>query len=225
MYIKIFHHWYHLWEKAIITISTSVQLLLRVLFQWYCSVDIPSLTYSSIQSLNFYDVYSLHSSSLYSSFILIIDANGLQDYISFGQQVPSSGYVIRNQTELNRIPSDAEELWIAKIEIAKQKNVILNQQQFTKNLTIGFNALNSISILELSGLTALQRVVVMRGGLSGGSGRLRVTNCANLTSIDICEMAFMKYKNLELTNLPLLQRISFGKSAFQIIQTIVMEST
>ena len=132
--------------------------------------------------------------------------------------------MIRSQAELNRIPSDVEDLWIANIEIAKQKNLILNQQQFMKKLTIGMNALNGISVLELNGLEALERVIVMRGGMLGGSGRLRVTNCANLSSIDIGEYAFMKYKNLELTNLPLLQRISIGSSAFQIIQTIVMES-
>ena len=34
----------------------------------------------------------------------------------------------------------------------------------------------------------------------------------------------MKYKNLELTNLPLLQGISIGSSAFQSIQSILMES-
>ena len=87
------------------------------------------------------------------------------------------------------------------------------------------NALNGISVLELNGLEALERVIVMRGGMLGGSGRLRVTNCANLSSIDIGEYAFMKYKNLELTNLPLLQRISFGESAFQIIQSILMEGS
>ena len=132
--------------------------------------------------------------------------------------------MIRNQTELNRIPSDVEDLWIANFEIAKQKNLILKQQQSMKNLTIGINALNGVSMMELNGLEALERVIVMRGGLSGGSGRLRVTNCANLSSIDIGEYAFMKYKNLEWTNLPMLQGISFGNSAFQFIQTIVMES-
>ena len=133
--------------------------------------------------------------------------------------------MIRNQTELNRIPSDVEDLWIANFEIAKQKNLILKQQQSMKNLTIGINALNGISVLELNGLTALQKVVIMRGGMYDGSGRLRVTNCAYLISIEMDEIAFIKYKNLELTNLPLLERISFGDSAFQIIQTIVMEST
>ena len=132
--------------------------------------------------------------------------------------------MIRNQTELNRIPSDVEDLWIANIEVAKQKNLIMNQQQSMKNMTIGMNALNGISVLELNGLAALERVVIMRGGLSGGSGRLRVKNCANLSSIDMSEYAFIKYKNLELTNLPLLQRTSFGDSAFQSIQTILMES-
>ena len=133
--------------------------------------------------------------------------------------------MIRNQSELNRIPSDVEDMWIANFEIAKQKNLILKQQQSMKNLTIGINALNGISVLELNGLTALQKVVIMRGGMYDGSGRLRVTNCAYLISIEMDEIAFIKYKNLELTNLPLLERISFGDSAFQIIQTIVMEST
>ena len=132
--------------------------------------------------------------------------------------------MIRNQAELNGIPSDMEDLWIANFMVAKQKNLILNQQQSMKNLTIGINALNGISMMELDGLQTLERVVIMRGGMYGGSGRLRVTNCANLSSIDIGEYAFTKYKNLELTNLPLLQRISIGSRAFQIIQTIVMES-
>ena len=133
--------------------------------------------------------------------------------------------MIRNQTELNRIPSDVEDLWIANFEISKQKNVIMNQQQSMKNLTIGMNALNGITMMELNGLEALQRVIVMRGGLSGGSGRLRVTNCANLSSIDMSEYAFMKYKNLELTNLPLLRTFKLEKNAFQNIQNMVMEGS
>ena len=133
--------------------------------------------------------------------------------------------MIRNQTELNRIPSNVEDLWIANFEISMQKNVILNQQQSMKNLTIGINALNGISVLELNGLEALERVVIMRGGLYDGSGRLRVKNCANLSSIDMSEYAFMKYKNLELTNLPLLRTFKLEKNAFQNIQNMVMEST
>ena len=133
--------------------------------------------------------------------------------------------MIRNQAELNRIPNDVEDVWIAQFPLSKQNKLVLNQQHAMKNLTIGINALNGISMLELNGLTALERVVIMRGGLYSGSGRLRVTNCAKLISIDIGEYAFMKYKNLELTNLTLLQRISIGSNAFQIIQTTVMEST
>lgn len=149
----------------------------------------------------------------------------MQDYISFGQLVPSSSDVIRNQAELNRIPNDVEDVWIAQFPLSKQNKLVLNQQHAMKNLTIGINALNGISMLELNGLKALERVVIMRGGLYSGSGRLRVTNCAKLISIDIGEYAFMKYKNLEMTNLTLLQRISIGSNAFQIIQTTVMEST
>ena len=118
-----------------------------------------------------------------------------------------------------------EDLWIANFEIAKQKNLILNQQQSLRSLTIGINALNGISVLELNGLEALERVVIMRGGMLSGSGRLRVKNCANLSSIDIAEYAFMKYKNLELTNLPLLRTFKLENNAFQIIQNMVMEGS
>ena len=100
----------------------------------------------------------------------------------------------------------------------------MKQQQYMKKLVVGFNALNSISTLELNGLGALESFVVMRGGMIGGSGRLRVVNCANLSSIDIGELAFTKYKHLELTNLPLLQTINLEKNALQIIQSILMES-
>ena len=133
--------------------------------------------------------------------------------------------MIRNQTELNRIPSDVEDLWIANFEITKQKNLILKQQQSMKNLTIGINALNGISVLELNGLEALERVVIMRGGMIGGSGRLRVTNCANLSSIDIGEMAFMRYKSLELVDLPQLLTVKLDDNAFQGIQSFLMESS
>ena len=131
--------------------------------------------------------------------------------------------MIRSQAELDIIPGDVEDLWIASFMVAKQKKLIMNQQQSMKQLTIGINALNGITMMELNGLEALEIVVIMRGGMYDGSGRLRITNCANLSSIDIGEYAFTKYKNLELTNLPLLQRISIGSRAFQIIQNMVME--
>ena len=115
-------------------------------------------------------------------------------------------------------------MWISNFPVSGKKNLVLKQQQSMKQLTIGFNALSSISKMELDGLGALESVVVMRGGLKEGTDRLRVVNCANLSSIDIGELAFTKYKHLELTNLPMLQRISIGSSVFQIIQSILMES-
>ena len=132
--------------------------------------------------------------------------------------------MIRNQIELNRIPSDVEDLWIANFDIAKQKNVILNQQQSMKNLTIGINALDGVSVLELNGLVALERVVIMRGGLSGGSGLVKVTNCANLISIDIGEFAFVKYKSLEIVDLPLLRSVEIENNAFKNTQSIQFDS-
>ena len=121
------------------------------------------------------------------------------------------------------MPTDMEEVRIANFVLSGQKSVDLKQHQSMKNLTIGINALNNVSVLELSGLEALENVVIMRGGLFGGSGRLRVKNCAKLSSIEIGERAFTKYKYLELVNLPLLQTVKFENSTFETIQTILFE--
>ena len=66
--------------------------------------------------------------------------------------------------------------------------------------------------------------MIMRGGLNGGSGKLRVKYCSHLISIDIGELSFMKYKYLELVDLPLLQRIKMESIAFQNIQIVLLES-
>ena len=117
-----------------------------------------------------------------------------------------------------------ENVWIMNFPLSKQKIITLNQQQSMKILTIGINALTGVSVLELNGLEALERLVIMRGGLNGGSGKLRVTYCSHLISIDIGELSFMKDKYLELVDLPLLQRIKMESNAFQNIQTTVLES-
>ena len=93
-----------------------------------------------------------------------------------------------------------------------------------KTLTIGFNALNTISELELDGMGALERLVIMQGGLYDGNSKLQVVNCTNLSSIDIGVNSFMKYKYLELFNLPMLQTIRIGQRAFQMVYSIVMDS-
>ena len=115
-------------------------------------------------------------------------------------------------------------MWISSFPVTGKRNLVLKHEQSMKKLVVGFNALNSVSMMELNGLGGLESVVVMRGGMIGGSGRLRVTNCANLSSIDIGERAFTKYKHLELTNLPLLRTFKLENNVLQSIQTIVMES-
>ena len=117
-----------------------------------------------------------------------------------------------------------EDVWISEFPVLKQKRLLLNQWKSMKNLTIGINALNGVSMLELNGLVALERVVIMRGGLSGGSGLVKVTNCANLISIDIGEFAFVKYKSLEIVDLPRIQIIRMENNAFQKTQSIKFES-
>ena len=53
---------------------------------------------------------------------------------------------------------------------------------------------------------------------------MKVTNCANLISIDIGEYAFNKYKSLELVDLPRIQIIRMENNAFQKTQSIKFDS-
>ena len=53
---------------------------------------------------------------------------------------------------------------------------------------------------------------------------MKVTNCANLMSIDIGEFAFIKYKSLEIVDLPLLQNVKIENNAFQKTQSIKFDS-
>ena len=53
---------------------------------------------------------------------------------------------------------------------------------------------------------------------------MKVTNCANLISIDIGEYAFIKYKSLELVDLPRIQIIRMENNAFQKTQSIKFDS-
>ena len=132
--------------------------------------------------------------------------------------------MIRNQSELNGLTDGMEDVWISEFPVLKQKRLLLNQWKSMKNLTIGINALDGVSVLELNGLVALERVVIMRGGLIGGSGLVKVTNCANLISIDIGEFAFVKYKSLEIVDLPLLRSVEIENNAFKNTQSIQFDS-
>ena len=125
---------------------------------------------------------------------------------------------------MNRVSDGMEDVWISEFPVLKHKRLLLNQWKTMKNLTIGINALDGVSVLELNGLVALERVVIMRGGLSGGSGLVKVTNCANLISIDIGEFAFVKYKSLEIVDLPLLRSVEIENNAFKNTQSIQFDS-
>lgn len=132
--------------------------------------------------------------------------------------------MIRNQTEFNRLTNDVRDVWIANFPVSKQNSLMLYQQQSIKNLTIGSNALNGVSVLELIEMGALERLVIMRGGLSGGTGRLRVTKCVNLRIIDIGDYVFMNNRNLEMADLTRLEIIRIGNKAFQMVHSILIKS-
>lgn len=69
-----------------------------------------------------------------------------------------------------------------------------------------------------------ERVVILLRRIEWRKWIVKVTNCANLISIDIGEYAFIKYKSLELVDLPRIQIIRMENNAFQKTQSIKFDS-
>ena len=209
-------------------------------------VDIPQLSSDGIKFGDdcFYYTYSLKSSSIHSLISSSLDATGLENYLSFGTMKSSaSSTVVRNQTELNTIPLDVEELWIGRFDTSEVSEFLPNRFQSLKTLVIGNglfwsvnrlelknqNSLQSINIgdycfrkvrvFELDGLSELESVVIGRDSfrISGderSDGSCRIVNCPKLESIQIGYRSFLDYHSFELSNLPSLQSIVLGGRCF-----------
>ena len=145
-------------------ISTSgiwVQWFLRVVIWLLIEVDIPQLSSDGIQfgDVCFEYTYSLQSSSTHSFISSSFDATGLEDYISFGDTIPSStSYVVRNRTELDSIPLGIEDLWIGRFDTTGLTEFSFNTFQSIQSLVIGNGVFWGVTSFELSNLPSLQSI-------------------------------------------------------------------
>ena len=124
-------------------------------------LDIPQLSSDGIQfgDVCFEYTYSLQSSSTHSFISSSFDATGLEDYISFGDTIPSStSYVVRNRTELNSIPLNVEDLWIGRFDTTGLTEFSFSAFQLLKSLTISRYMFMKVTSFELSNLPQLQSV-------------------------------------------------------------------
>ena len=129
-------------------------------------VDIPQLSSRGIQfsgSYCFTYTYSLQSSSTHSLISSLFDATGLENYISFGDKTPSStSYVVKNQTSLNSIPLDVEDLWIGRFDTSGITEFSFNTFQSLESLVIGNGIFWEVTSFELSNIPQLRSVKLGR---------------------------------------------------------------
>ena len=123
-------------------------------------LDIPQLS-EEIQLDNscFYFTYSLQYSSIHSLISSSFDATGLENYISFGDNTPSStSCVVKNRTSLNSIPLNVEDLWIGRFDTSGITEFSFNTFQSLESLTISNGIFWEVTSFELNNLPSLQSI-------------------------------------------------------------------
>ena len=126
------------------------------------NIDIPQLSSSGIQFLDercFLHTYSLQSSSTLSRVLSLLDAPGLEQYISFGSHIPSSSsHVVRDPTKLSSIPLNVTDLWIGRLDTSGVLCFSFDFFQSLQSLVIDSNLFWRVTCFELSSLPQLQSV-------------------------------------------------------------------
>ena len=138
------------------------------------------------------------------------DATGLETYISFGDNIPSStSCVVKNRTEFKSIPLNVEDLWIGRLDITEITDYSFNRFLSLKSFVIGNGIFWEISSFQLDNLLSLQSIDI-------GKYCFRDSSSFSLTGLVVSFESF--------TDLPQLQSVKLGYSAFYDVHSVVFES-
>ena len=94
-----------------------------------------------------------------------------------------------------------------------------------KQLEIGNDSLNSVSMVVMDGVEGLESLVIGEDCMNGNEtidSRFVVQNCSNLKSIVVKKQSFMNYASVVISNCNSLQSLTVGNAAFQNAQTVEM---
>ena len=89
-----------------------------------------------------------------------------------------------------------------------------------KELMIGSGCLNSVTALEVVGMSRLERLEVGSNSfrqVDGGSNHLFVKNCDVLKSVKIGDDSFVHFGVIEIESVPLLEELVMGDSCFSAV--------
>ena len=105
--------------------------------------------------------YSLQLSSTLSLISSSFDAPGLEQYLICGDNTPpATSHVVRNQAELDTVPSDVEELWIGRFDTMVERDYSFNSFQSLKSLVIAKNVFWEVTSLKFWNLPFLQSIEI-----------------------------------------------------------------
>ena len=124
-------------------------------------IDIPLLTFNGIEfhDVHFRDIISVQSSSNLSPLSSLFDANGLEQYLYFGDKKPSiTSHVVKNRSQYDSIPTDVEDLWIQFFDTTDISNISFNGFHSLKRLVIGNNLFWRVNSLNMTTIPFLQSI-------------------------------------------------------------------
>ena len=160
----------------------------------------------------------------------MLDADGLRDFIIIhsqynlvqeGMQSKERYFILPNQS-IDDIPTDIQHLYLCGLRNYEYDNLIFTNNSFhqLKSITIGYGCFESVREFVVDGLESLERVKIYRkcfriDGFERDDGICRITNCPNLTQLEIGDDSFADFKSFELSNLNSIQSIKLGSFCFQ----------
>lgn len=139
--------------------------------------------------------------------------------------------MVKNQTELNSIPMDVEDLWLHTFDTTGLTEFSLNRYPLLKSMVIGNNMFWEVTSLEISNITLLQSVDICSKSFFAASRlsligiipkRIGIIGLSRLQSIRIDSAAFRDATIIEMTNLPSLQSIDIGDDSFPRVTTFTL---
>ena len=95
--------------------------------------------------------------------------------------------------------------------------VILNMGAFTKLrvLSIGNECFGHVSSVKLSGLSALERVVIGENSFANSTGGLQVSGCEALRELSVGKDSFAKYNYFGVSGVPVLESLRVEEGSFR----------
>ena len=140
-------------------------------------------------------------------------------------------FVLPNQS-IQDIPKDVENLYFGGYRNNENLTVLdFSSFGFTnlRSITIGCGCFQNVREFVLDGLEHLESVKIgeecfrISDEEERDDGVCRITNCPNLTQLEIGNWSFSDFKQFELSNVNSLQSITFGHGCFKYAENCILK--